>query len=55
MKRFINIIAKSARIKSRFMKIVGTKFNPNRHNRPNIHNHQIDLDNHNDSSNWTYN
>lgn len=52
MKRFINIIVKSARIKSRFINIVGAKFNPNRHNRPN---HQIDLDDHNDSSNWTYN
>ena len=54
-KKFLNIIQKSHRIKNRFKSIVGGKRKGNHHNE-NHHNHHDDneLDDHNDSSNWSY-
>lgn len=65
MKKFINIIEKASRIRNRFRTIIrGDKYekknddenhgnhNHNHHN--NGHQH-VELDDHNDSSNWTYN
>jgi hypothetical protein len=52
MRKFINIIQKASQIRNRFKNIVrgGIRNNP-QHNQ----NRVIELDNHNDSSNWTYN
>lgn len=52
-KKFLNIIVKSNRIRNRFKNIVGGKRKGNHDN----HNHNDDddeLDDHNDSSNWSY-
>lgn len=55
MKKFINIIEKSYRIKNRLKSIVGGKRNGNhKHHEVSNHHHDIELDNHNDSSNWSY-
>ena len=58
MKKIINIIEKASRIRNRFKSIVrGGRHNEHHHNHHNHHNHNhhIELDDHNDSSNWTYN
>jgi hypothetical protein len=48
-KKFLNIIVKSNRIRNRFKNIVGGKLKGNHHNH-----HDGELDDHNDSSNWSY-
>jgi hypothetical protein len=61
MKKFVNIIKKSREITKRFMSVVRNKRrdgddddrNDNKH-RGNKH-REDELDDHNDSSNWTYN
>ncbi len=64
MKKIINIIEKATRIRNRFRTIIrGDKYEKKRddenhgnhnHNHHN-HGHHDELDDHNDSSNWTYN
>jgi hypothetical protein len=55
-KKFLNIIVKSSRIRNRFKNIVGGKPKENHHNHHNHNNNHNDgeLDDHNDSSNWSY-
>lgn len=52
MKKIINIIEKSYRIKNKLKNIVGGKRNEN--HKHHDHHHDIELDDHNDSSNWSY-
>ena len=55
-KKFLNIIVKSNRIRNRFKNIVGGKRKGNHDNHNHDHNDNDDneLDDHNDSSNWSY-
>jgi hypothetical protein len=54
MKKIVNIIQKTYKIKNRLMGIVrNNKDKKDKHH--NHGNHDIELDGHNDSSNWTYN
>ena len=57
MKKFVNIIRKSREITKRFVSIVRNKHRDDeddkRHGNKHHHNHE--LDDHNDSSNWSYN
>ena len=52
-KKFLNIIVKSSRIRNKFKNIVGGKPKENHHNHNHNHN-DGELDDHNDSSNWSY-
>jgi hypothetical protein len=55
VKKIVNIIEKSTRIKNRLKSIVGGKRNgKNKHYNDSNHHHNIELDGHNDSSNWSY-
>lgn len=51
MKKIVNIIQKTYKIKNRIMSIVRNNKKDKHHG----NHHDIELDNHNDSSNWTYN
>ena len=56
-KKILNIIVKSNRIRNRFKNIVGVKRKGNHDNHNHDHNDDNDdneLDDHNDSSNWSY-
>jgi hypothetical protein len=58
MKKFVNIIKKSREITKKFASIVRNKHSDDddddkRHGNKHHHNHE--LDDHNDSSNWSYN
>ena len=67
MKKIINIIEKASRIKNAFKSVVrgGKHHEHNEHHEHKEHNehhehghnehHEIELDDQNDSSNWTYN
>jgi hypothetical protein len=50
-KKFLNIIQKSSIIRNRLKNIVGGKRNKKHHDE---NHHDIELDDHNDSSNWSY-
>lgn len=52
-KNFLNIIVKSNRIRNRFKNIVGGKRKEN-HDHSDNDNDDNELDDHNDSSNWSY-
>jgi hypothetical protein len=58
MKKFINIIEKASRIKNAFKSVVrGGEHKEHNEHHEHDHNqhHEIELDDQNDSSNWTYN
>lgn len=58
MKKFVNIIIKSREITKKFVSIVRNKHRDDDDDdkrNGNKHHHNHELDDHNDSSNWSYN